>query len=381
MGQQAAVERIFVQCLPGLEQVRDAEARPLGRVRRVPGGVEVEGAPGLHAQAALVLRVAERVLLRLAEIPVRQWSDVETALRRLPLDAFVEPRGRIAIEATLRMPGAPTGAALSGRLARLWGRAVSLASGADREGDALRLVLRVAEGMASVSADVGGALLHRRGWRQEVSRAPMRETLAAGVLALAGQTVDRPVWDPVCGSGTLVIEAALVARAVAPGLGRSFAAERWSEAARTDWDGRRDRLRAQVRPHVPSPIVGTDLNAGALGTARRNARRAGVLDDLRLERVDVANAEPGSVLPGLVVGNLPYGVRVGARRGLEDFDAALARTLQGPFRRWRRALMVDDPDRLPRAGGRAPDQVHHLVNGGIAVVLGIWDADTSSEGV
>ncbi|HVP60422.1 MAG TPA: RNA methyltransferase [Myxococcaceae bacterium] len=375
MGQRGDVERVFVQCLPGLEEVLTSEATTLGPVRRVAGGVELEGAPGLYAEAALVLRVAERVLLRLLEIEAGRWEEVEAALGKAVLDDVVAPGGPVLLETSIRRSGAPPAGALPRLLGRLWRRPVEPAHGGDRDGAVARLVLRVADRTASLSADVGGTLLHRRGWRQELSRAPLRETLAAGVLALSGHAPGRPLWDPVCGSGTLVIEAALVGRSVAPGLGRSFAAETWPAAARAGWAGRRERLRASVRPCAPASIVGSDLNAGALGTARRNARRAGVLGDLRLERLDVARATPGPLPPGLLVGNLPYGLRVGAREGLEAFDAALARTLTGPFRAWGRALLVDDPARLPRAGGRAPDRVHRLFNGGIPVVLGTWEPD------
>src|SRR5262249_20945027 len=117
------------------------------------------------------------------------------------------------------------------------------------------------------------------------------------------------------------------------------------------------------------------VNAGALGTARRNARRAGVLADLELERTDVATAVAGTSGPGLVVGNLPYGRRVDARGGLEDFDAALARTLSGAFPDWRKACVVDEEARLSRAGGRRPDRTHRLVNGGLPVVLGVWEPE------
>jgi len=373
MSHPGHIERIFVQCSPGLEGALEAECGVLGRARRTPGGVEVEGAPGLHAQAALTLRLAERILLRLLERPARSWAEVEAALRHVSLTGVAGPAAPLRIETTVRVSGAPPVGALPGLLGHLWNRDVERAS-ADDDSDGVKLLLRVVDGSVSLSADAGGTLLHRRGWRQETSRAPLRETLAAGLLALAGHSPDAPVWDPVCGSGTLIIEAALIARRVAPGLGRSFAAETWPMAARVDWPGRRARLRAAVRTRAPAPVVGSDLNAGALGTARRNARRAGVLEDLRLERLDVAAVQPGALGPGLLVGNLPYGVRVDARGGLEAFDAALARTLAGPFHAWRRALLVDDPLRLPRAGGRPPDQVHQLVNGGIHVVLGVWEA-------
>jgi len=373
MGQRADHERVFVQCLPGLESVLLAEARRIGVVHPVAGGLELEGPAGIHAEAALVLRVAERVLLRLAEFSVRRWSEVEGGLRSVPLDGVAEPEAALVVETSIRIPGAPAPRALATTLTRLWRRPVEAARGEERAGEKPRLLLRVAEGKAVLSADAGGELLHRRGWRQETSRAPLRETLAAGVLTLAGYAPDRPLRDPVCGSGTLIIEAALAARSVAPGLGRTFLAEHWPRAARDDWSGRRDRLRAVVRPRAIAPIVGSDVNAGALGTARRNARRAGVAADLPLDRADVAAVVAGASGPGLVVGNLPYGRRVDARGGLEDFDTALARTLSRAFPGWRKAFLVDDEARLARAGGMAPHRVHRLVNGGIPVVLGVWE--------
>ncbi len=373
MGQRADRERVFVQCLPGLEPVLQAEARRIGDVHPVAGGIELEGPAGIHAEAALVLRVAERVLLRLVTFPARRWPDVEDGLGSARLDGVVGAGDGLVLETSIQMPAAPAPRALAKILSRVWQRPVEPARAEDREGERSRLLLRVVDGRASLSADVGGELLHRRGWRQETSRAPLRETLAAGVLALAGYVPEQPLRDPVCGSGTLIIEGALVARSVAPGLGRTFAAERWPRAERDDWTGRRDRLRAQVRAVPAAPIVGSDVNAGALGTARRNARRAGVLADLKLERADVAAAVAGASTPGLVVGNLPYGLRVDARGGLEAFDAALARTLGREFAGWRKALLVDDEPRLARAGGAPPDRIHRLVNGGLAVVLGVWE--------
>jgi putative N6-adenine-specific DNA methylase len=374
MSQRADQEHIFVQCLPGLEGVLQLEARRLGAVHPSAGGIEVVGPAGIHAEAALVLRVAERVLLRLLSFPARRWEEVEKGLQAARLEDVVGVGDAVVLETSIRSPGAPAPRTLAGRVSRLWRRQVEPARAEDRAGERPRLLLRVGDGRASLSADVGGELLHRRGWRQETSRAPMRETLAAGVLALAGYVSDEPLRDPVCGSGTLIIEGALMARSVPPGLGRTFAAERWPRAEQDDWSGRRERLRSQIRPATTAPIVGSDVNAGALGTARRNARRAGVLADLRLERADVASAVAGATAPGLVVGNLPYGVRVDPREGLEAFDSALARTLSQEFSSWRRALLVDDETRLARAGGRVPDRLHRLVNGGLPVVLGVWNA-------
>src|SRR5262249_61081402 len=114
----------------------------------------------------------------------------------------------------------------------------------------------VGGGGSAASADAGGEPRRRGGWRQGTSWGPLRESLAAGVLRLAGYAPDRPLRDPVCGSGTLIIEAALVARSVAPGLGRTFAAEHWPEAERIDGAGQRDQLRAAARAAGPGAIAG-----------------------------------------------------------------------------------------------------------------------------
>src|SRR5262249_51700559 len=153
--------------------------------------------------------------------PARRWDEVEAAVRTVSLDRVAAPGAPVLLETAVRMPSAPAPRALAARLVRDWHRPVEASRSEGREGAGARLLLRVADGRAALSADVGGELLSRRGWRQETSRAPMRETLAAGVLVLAGYTPERPLRDPVCGSGTLVIEAALAARSIPPGLGRS----------------------------------------------------------------------------------------------------------------------------------------------------------------
>jgi putative N6-adenine-specific DNA methylase len=151
--------------------------------------------------------------------------------------------------------------------------------------------------------------LYRRGYREEIGRAPMRETLAAGVLRLAGYRGDEPLWDPMCGSGTLLIEAALIACGIPPG-----------------------DLKAGPSRKAAAMLRGTDLNAGALGVTRRNARRAGVT--LELERADAAKVKPVGP-PGLLVSNLPYGKRV-AKGDL----AAVLENFAENFRGWRFAFLM-----------------------------------------
>ena len=359
-------QRCFVATTLGLEEVLAQEAGALGRATAVPGGVELAGPQGLLEEACLRLRTANRVLLRLAQLPQGSWASVAATLARVDLADVAAEGAPVWLESTVRHAGAPAALALRAWLTRTWRRPVHAAAGEERASAGTRLVLRALPTGGTLSADASGELLYRRGWRQEVGRAPMRETLAAGVLRLAAWQPEEVLWDPMCGSGTLVIEAALQARRMAPGLNRAFAFEAWPATDRAAWQARRSRAAAQALPTAPAAIQATDFNAGALGTARRNARRAGVLDSLVLARADFRALRPAGLRPGLLVANLPYGKRVASGPALFD---AVGEALRGPFAGWRAALLTDQPAQLQRAIGLPLVRAHALHNGGIPVTL------------
>jgi putative N6-adenine-specific DNA methylase len=253
------VERIFAACSPGLEPTLAVELRSLGLdARPVPGGVEAEGEDAV-ALACLGARAADSVLLRL-------WEGPES--------------------------DATAGKRIAQRLA----------------GEHVNLVLRREPGRLLVSADAAGTPLFKRGWRARVGAAPLRETLAAGILLACGYDGSRPFLDPMCGSGTFAIEAALIAGRRAPGLERRFAFETFTghDAARTA--RLRARLAALARP-IDHPIHASDKNAGALRLAQKNAAEAGVAAAIRFERLDAAAAAVPHG-PGLCVVNPPYGIRL-----------------------------------------------------------------------
>jgi putative N6-adenine-specific DNA methylase len=162
-----------------------------------------------------------------------------------------------------------------------------------------------------VSADTSGALLHRRGYRLAQSKAPLRETLAAAMLLSAGYAGDAPLLDPLCGSGTIAIEAALVARRRAPGIARAFALEQWPGFEPAALSHLRNEARERELAKVPHPILASDLDPAAVRAARENAERAGLLGDLQIAERPLREVrlQPG---PGLIATNPPYGVRVTA---------------------------------------------------------------------
>jgi 23S rRNA (guanine2445-N2)-methyltransferase len=306
-------ERIFAACAPGLEPVLAGELAALGLgTRAVPGGAEAEGEDAA-ALACLAARCADAVLLRLWEGAAPDLPAAKRAARR-------------------RAGGAP-------------------------------LVVRPGPGLATISLDaVGAPPLYKRGWRARVGAAPLRETLAAGILLAAGWDGERPFLDPMCGSGTLAIEAALAAGRRAPGLGRTFAFEAFPGGNPARIARLRAKLAAAARP-IRFPIHASDRNAGALRLASRNAAAAGVEDSIRFAREDAAAARPPPG-PGLCAVNPPYGARLEEARPAWQALAALLPRLAG----WRVAILA--PDRgLDRVLPGAPAETLRLRNGGLACRL------------
>jgi putative N6-adenine-specific DNA methylase len=194
----------------------------------------------------------------------------------------------------------------------------------DADDDAVLLLVRVAHDVCTISIDSSGALLHRRGYRQAVAKAPLRETLAAAMLASGGWRRELGLADPLCGAGTIAIEAAMMSRGMAPGLARGFAFERWPRYDAAKWNALRAQANERVRPAAIAPILASDRDQGAVAAARENALRAGVERDLAVTHAPLSAAPLGA--PGTwIVTNPPYGVRVGETGPLRDLYASLGR--------------------------------------------------------
>lgn len=356
-------QELFVVSAPGLLPALRAECEALGWwARPEPGGVALAWDAARMVEANLRLRTASRVWRLLASFPA---PDVE-ALRRGLMG--VAPQ-QVCGEVPFTLLGAVEGSRL-GRVDRLLEAAERAwrIRAVDSEA-AQAVLLRLEDDVCTVAVDTSGELLYRRGYRQEISRAPLRETLGAGLLLLAGYDGTQALWDPMCGSGTLVIEGALRALQLAPGLNRGFAFERWPGFDVEEARAIRERLAGARLATAPTALWGTDLHAGSLGTARRNARRAGVLEALRLERQDATRitlTPPAEA--GLLISNLPYGIRVGEKRELEALYRGLSRTLRERFAGWRVALYVAK-DGPTHALALEVEQRFEISNGGIRCEL------------
>jgi putative N6-adenine-specific DNA methylase len=358
-------EQVFAVAPPGLEPALEAEAEALGLApRRVDGGVELEGPAGLHQEANLRLRTASRVLLRLGSFCAPDVGALTRGLAALDLAHVRQGKEAPNLSVTAHGSRVP-GNAVPSAAARAWGlSSVGQAGALDEEGtEGLTLLIRLDGQECTVSADTSGEPLYRRGYRQEIGRAPLRETLAAGILQLAGYDGVEPLVDPMCGSGTFLIEGAWMSMRRAPGLERRFAFEQFPRFDPTAWAERRARAQAESLPTPRAPLHGFDINAGALGTARRNARRAGLT--LALERRDVKVLEAPVAGPGLVVANPPYGKRVGEGGELPSLYRAMGTTLRRSFKGWRAALLVPDEEGLIRELGLQDAKSLKVRNGGL----------------
>jgi putative N6-adenine-specific DNA methylase len=233
----------------------------------------------------------------------------------------------------------------------------------DRRRAEIRIDVFLASNGVTFYLDTSGEPLFKRGYRQATAEAPLRENLAAGVLRLAGWTPDEVLMDPMCGSGTIPIEAALMARRRAPGFGRSFAFEYLRSYDALQWADAREAAKTERRTEGPSAIYASDHNAAAIELAARTFQVAGVASDIHLRQSDVLSIDPPAA-QGLLVINPPYGVRLGDRTDLRAFYPQLGDWLKQRFVGWRAYVLTAD-FLLAKEIGLAPSRKIPLYNGPI----------------
>jgi putative N6-adenine-specific DNA methylase len=334
---------IFLAAPPGLEPLLAAEAAELGLPdpRVTPGGVTTFGGWPQVWQANLHLRGASRVLARIGAFRALHLAQLDKRARKFPWGDTLRPDQPLRIEvATSRANRIYHAGAARDRIATAIRETLGAPVPEDPPEDALTLKVRIEDDLATFSLDTSGAPLHRRGHKQAVNAAPMRETLAALFLRACGYTGAEPVLDPMCGSGTFVIEAAEIAAHLPPGRSRSFAFERLVPFDPAAWTA----MRAGIHPH-PTPLRfhGTDRDTGAIAMSRANAARAGVSGITDFRHAAISDLQRPDGPPGLVMVNPPYGTRLGKTGQLRPLYAALGETLRSRFQGWRVGLVTTEP--------------------------------------
>ena len=325
---------ILASAPPGLEPLLAAEASEAGfDARVVPGGVEIAGGWAEAWRANLDLRGAGRVLVRIAEFRAMHPAQLDKRARKVDWAAVLRPDVPVRVEAVCRASRIYHAGAAKSRVAQAIEAVAPVA-----EGGSVRVLVRIEDDLCTISVDTSGEPLHRRGHKEAVGKAPMRETLAALFLRACGYRGEEPVVDPMCGSGTFVIEAAGIAMGLQPGAARCFAFER---LARVDHAA----VAAMRRPGHDTAyrFHGADRDQGAVRMARANAERAGVGRVATFARAPISDLHPPGGPPGLVIVNPPYGGRIGERKVLFALYGTLGKVLVARFAGWRVGLVTSDP--------------------------------------
>lgn len=359
---------------PGIEGILQKELKDLGirTTGKIPGGVEAKGKIDDLWKANLWSRTASRIIVRVDEFHASSFHELERRAKKVEWSRYLSRGAAVRFRVTCRKSRLYHSDAVAERLETVVARQLD-AKIADRDADeetdndAQLFIIRLADDICTISVDSSGDLLHRRGYRQAVAKAPLRETLAAAMLI--GSEWDRrsALVDPMCGSGTIAIEGAMMARNIAPGARRSFAFEQWPDHEREGWMRLVDEAKSLGIASTIGPVVASDRDAGAVEAARANAERANVLGDIEIEERPLSAAEfpPG---PGWLVTNPPYGLRVGESAGLRNLYARLGRILAEKANGYVAALLSADR-KLDAQLGVDVREVFRTTNGGIPVRL------------
>ena len=363
------MENFFATCPRGLELLLVDELRLLNaeKVHAVGGGVQFVGDFILCYRVNLESRIASRILWQVATSVYRSEDDVYRTAFALPWTDWFDPECtiRVDISATkspltsLNFVTLKIKDAVCDKIRKLSNRRPSV----DTRAPDIPIQGHLTEREFTLYLDTTGEPLFKRGQRIATGEAPLRENLAAGILRLAGWTPGVPLLDPMCGSGTILLEAAQMALDIAPGLGRHFAFEKFKNFDAGCWRELIQKRGARQKPRTPQAIYGSDLSADVLRAAHANLAGAGLAEVVSLKRADVLDITAPAT-EGIILSNPPYGVRLGEQEALAEFYPKLGDVLKKQFGGWRAYFLSADM-RLPKLIHLAVSKRTPLFNGAL----------------
>jgi putative N6-adenine-specific DNA methylase len=362
-----SVQSFFATCPRGLEAPLAAELAACGarEIRTTGGGAHFAGELAACYRANLESRIATRILWRVAEAPYRSEQDVYEATRaqdwpsrfrvvrsiRVDVNAVRSPLRSLEF-ATLRIKDA---------VCDRFRAAVGSRPDVDTRAPDVRIHAFLDDRTVTLYLDTSGEPLYKRGWRGRTGEAPLKENLAAGIVALTGWAGDEPFLDPMCGSGTILLEAAAIALNVAPGSRRDFGFERLEGFDAKRWRELRDHARERENRSRPVAIFGADLYGAELAKAREAIETARLDRVIHLKQANLLELSPPAPV-GVLVANPPYGVRIGEDAELAAFYPKLGDALKARFAGWRCYFFTADL-RLAKLIGLKASKRTPLFNG------------------
>ena len=380
--------RFFVSCAPGLEMILAQELKalnltilepePAAAASKIrvspddPGGWLLSGSLEDIYRSNLYLRTASRVSVRLGEFYAAAFSELRKKASRLEWERYLSPGQPVHLSVTCHKSRLYHSDAVAERVVGAINDRFSNSKKETQPSKNGQLVLvRLVNDLCTISIDSSGALLHKRGYRLESTKAPLRETLAAALLLLSGWSGEMTLIDPFCGSGTIPIEAALLARNIPPGVARDFAFMHWPGFVPHEWE----RVLHSARDGIirqDSHIFGYDRDQGAVQSAISNASRAGLNEVIHFQRQSISELSPPRSNPGWLITNPPYGVRISGSKDLRNLYARFGNLLTTAFSQWQAGILCYDK-KLTANLGLPPQQAsYHFTNGGLPVDFNVF---------
>lgn len=362
------MEKFFATCPRGLEALlaEELDAAGASDARVVSGGIEFMGDWGVCYRANLHSRIATRILWRIAHGQYVQEEDIYRQVlaqhweRYFPLDCtfLVHTTATQCPLRSLEFVTLRTKDAICDRFRAKFNARPSI----DTHRPDVRVHLYLTRNTSTLYLDTSGAPLWQRGLRQTSVQAPLKENLVAGIIRLSGWQPGEPFFDPMCGSGTFLLEAVSMALQRAPGLARGFGFEHLSNFDAPLWQGILKAAQAQALPATPLSIYGSDVDAHAVRATRRNLQEAGLGNVAEVICADFIEVEPPCDVPGTLIANPPYGVRIGEQEALARDYPAWGSTLKKHFPGWTAWFFTADTA-LPKGFGLKPGRKTPLFNG------------------
>ena len=363
--------QLVATCLFGLEKLLGEEIDALGcrRIETMDGRITFEGDESTVAAANIRLRCAERVYIRMGSFPATSFEELFEGVRSLEWERWIGKddafpvKGHAIRSKLFSVPDCQSivKKAVVERLAEQYGiRWFS------EEGSKYQIEFFLFKDLATLMIDTSGVALHKRGYRPVAGEAPLRETLAAAMAMISRPREDVLLWDPFCGSGTIAIEAAMLATKQAPGLDRHFAGAHFASLPESIWKEERARAMSEIDFDSRFEVWASDIDGAVLATARENAERAGVEERIRFFEKDARTI----VKPdrrGSILCNPPYGERLMTPKEVEALYRRMGEVLEG-FDPWQ-IYVLTSAELFERQFGRRADKVRKLYNGMIPCYL------------
>ena len=371
------VQSFLAATAPGLEHLcfQELSAMPgsVSHVEIIPGGVAFRGRLIDMYRANLDLRIPTRILMRIARFKASNFRQLEGHLKKVPWELHISAETDINVRATAIHSRLYHTAAVAERVRRLvhdrLGTAAQIHAVEGETRGVQNLLVRALDDNIVISLDSSGEPLYKRGLKAQGGRAPLRENLAAAILLWAGYTGREPLIDPMCGSGTFALEAALMSSRTPPGWRREFAFMSWPAFKSKQWQHLKKERASEIAPLAQPAIFASDNDPGVCTSLSSVVQQYDLSQAISVAGRDFFDFDPGqcSRLPGIVTLNPPYGIRLGSNREARNLYTAIAAKLKKDYQQWRVAVLL--PDRRLATGFPSGLKQRKVTHGGLTLTL------------